>query len=234
MTTWLSSCTYFESVFVRDLLSLSLSHTHTHIHRYTSGSTGKPKGVMIRQKNLIASAAMFLNWGEQHVREGDETYLAYLPAAHIFELIVEFVMISYGARVGYSDPRSFSSHGAVRMDESTKKLHIGAKMKYPSDDSKNMAPGGLQSFRPTLLVAVPKIWDILKKGVEDGLSKKPGLIRSFVQFGFAWRAYMIDCGVDSFVFTFLFRKLFAPILGGRSRIFATGGGPIASEVRVII
>ena len=70
----------------------------------------------------------------------------------------------YGARVGYSDPRSFSSHGAVRLDEKTKKLHIGAKMKYPSDDSKNMAPGGLQSFRPTLLVAVPKIWDILKKG----------------------------------------------------------------------
>ena len=50
---------------------------------------------MIRHKNLIASAAMFLNWGKEHVREGEETYLAYLPAAHIFELIVEFVMISY-------------------------------------------------------------------------------------------------------------------------------------------
>ena len=62
---------------------------------YTSGSTGKPKGVMIRHKNLIASAAMFLNWGKEHVKEGQETYLAYLPAAHIFELIVEFVMISY-------------------------------------------------------------------------------------------------------------------------------------------
>lgn len=50
---------------------------------------------MIRHKNLIASAAMFLNWGKEHVKEGQETYLAYLPAAHIFELIVEFVMISY-------------------------------------------------------------------------------------------------------------------------------------------
>lgn len=116
-------------------------------------------------------------------------------------------------------------------------LYLGAfaaKMKYPSDDSKNMAPGGLQSFRPTLLVAVPKIWDILKKGVEDGLSKKPGIIRSFVQFGFSWRAYMIDCGVDSLVFRALFQKLFSPILGGRSRIFATGGGPIASEVQTFI
>lgn len=201
---------------------------------YTSGSTGKPKGVMIRQKNIAASAAMFYDAAAHEMLEGKETYLAYLPAAHIFELIVEFVMLCNGARVGYSDPRSFSSHGAVRVDDVTGELHVGAKMKYPEDDSKNMAPGGLQSFRPSLLVAVPKIWDILKKGVEDGVSKKPAVLRQFVHFAYAWRAGLLARNMDSVIFRALFKKLFAPILGGRQKFFATGGGPIASEVQTFI
>ena len=39
--------------------------------------------------------------------------------------------------------------------------------RYSDDlDFHNFAPGGIQCFRPTFMVAVPKIWDILKKGVE--------------------------------------------------------------------
>jgi hypothetical protein len=33
----------------------------------------------------------------------------------------------------------------------------------------NMPPGGIQEFAPTAMAAVPKIWDILKKGVEDAI-----------------------------------------------------------------
>ena len=68
---------------------------------YTSGSTGKPKGVMIRHSNLTASAAALVAMvDEQNMKEGEETYLAYLPAAHILELCVEFSMFAFGAEIG--------------------------------------------------------------------------------------------------------------------------------------
>jgi hypothetical protein len=35
----------------------------------------------------------------------------------------------------------------------------------------NMPPGGIQEFAPTAMAAVPKIWDILKKGVEDAIGR---------------------------------------------------------------
>ena len=160
---------------------------------YTSGSTGKPKGVMIRQKNLVASGGMFLRYvrDTKFLREGEETYvrfityslnkqntlehthryIAYLPAAHIMELCVEFAMLGYGGRIGYSDVRSFSSAGALRVDESTGEIHADAKMSYPADERLNFAPGGLQAFRPTFVIAVPKIWDILKKWCFEIFSK---------------------------------------------------------------
>jgi len=168
------------------------------------------------------------------MKEEGETYLAYLPAAHIMELCVQFSMFGYGARVGYSHPRSFSSAGAVRKDEASGKIHMGPKMKYPADEAQNFAPGGLQCFRPTFMVAVPKIWDILKKGVEGKLGKKSGLIRSLIHFGYAWRNWLLKHDMDSVIITALFGKLFHPILGGQQKIFATGGGPISSEVQSFV
>ena len=135
---------------------------------YTSGSTGKPKGVMLRHSQVCASIdalkVMAVGTG---LTEGVETYLAYLPAAHILELAAETTMFCFGAEIGYSDPKTISSKGACRLDEASNTLHEDARMAYPADESQNFAPGGIQAFRPTFMAAVPKIWDILKKGVED-------------------------------------------------------------------
>lgn len=38
-------------------------------------------------------------------------------------------------------------------------------------------PGAIQEFRPTAMAAVPKIWDILKKGVEEVLGQASGASR---------------------------------------------------------
>jgi len=107
-------------------------------------------------------------------------------------------------------------------------------MKYPTDETQNFAPGGLQCFRPTFMIAVPKIWDILKKGVEAKLGKKGAVVRSLVHFGYAWRNWLLKHNMDSVIITALFKKLFHPILGGRQLIFATGGGPISSEVQSFV
>ena len=201
---------------------------------YTSGSTGKPKGVMLRQSNVRASMdALCIMAVGTGLEEGKETYLAYLPAAHILELAAESTMFTFGAEIGYSDPKTISSKGACRLDEESNTLHTDAKMAFPADDTKNFAPGGIQCFRPTFMAAVPKIWDILKKGAEDGLGSKPAILRGLFQLGYTWRSWLLSKGMDSVIFKILLGKL-KPLLGGRQKLFVTGGGPIASEVQSFI
>jgi long-chain acyl-CoA synthetase len=89
---------------------------------YTSGSTGKPKGVMLTHKCITSASGgtvdKFLSAGKftsaPTDEESQEVYLSYLPAAHILELTVEATMFSMGGILGFSDPRTISSKGAIR------------------------------------------------------------------------------------------------------------------------
>jgi long-chain acyl-CoA synthetase len=111
--------------------------TSTSTVMYTSGSTGKPKGVVIKQESVVggvASADILIK-----ITPGD-TYLAYLPAAHIMEFMVEFTVIAFGGTLAFADPKSLTQTGS-----------------YPV--------GALEQYKPTLMVAVPKIWDTIKKGL---------------------------------------------------------------------
>jgi long-chain acyl-CoA synthetase len=77
---------------------------------YTSGSTGKPKGVIITHAQAVATCSSISDgFG---IREGAEAYLAYLPLAHILELMAEFTLISKGCTLCYADPKSLSTTGA--------------------------------------------------------------------------------------------------------------------------
>ncbi|KPP68446.1 acyl-CoA synthetase long-chain family member 3b-like [Scleropages formosus] len=73
---------------------------------YTSGSTGIPKGVMISHSNLIAGIT-----GMAERIPGlceDDTYIGYLPLAHVLELSAELVCVSHGCRIGYSSPQTLA------------------------------------------------------------------------------------------------------------------------------
>ena len=64
---------------------------------YTSGSTGTPKGVVLTHKNLIATmkSLMFM------LEPKDDVYIAYLPLAHVLELLSENTMLLFGIKVSY-------------------------------------------------------------------------------------------------------------------------------------
>lgn len=56
----------------------------TAIIMYTSGSTGAPKGVILSHHNLVSAMVGYAVGLELNQ---DDIYLAYLPLAHVLELI---------------------------------------------------------------------------------------------------------------------------------------------------
>ena len=69
----------------------------TAIVMYTSGSTGTPKGVILTHKNLIGTmkCLMFM------LKPKDDIYIAFLPLAHVLELLSENTMLLFGIKVQF-------------------------------------------------------------------------------------------------------------------------------------
>merc|ERR1719329_141383 len=141
---------------------------------YTSGSTGKPKGVMITHGNIAASVAALQSTFTE-LKNGQETYLAYLPAAHILELCAEITMISISAKIGYADVKTLTDKGCVR-EEDGQWIETNDTAPYP---------GAIMEFQPTLMAGVPVIWDTVKKGVEDQVAKQSCVLRFLIQVAFS-------------------------------------------------
>lgn len=173
---------------------------------YTSGSTGKPKGVVIKHSQVTACAAA----AKVSIDIGpDDVYLGYLPAAHIMELMAEISVISIGGTICYADPKTLTSKGS-----------------YPK--------GALEQYQPTTMAGVPKIWDIIKKGVEAKISLSSPIAKFLVATAFEWRSFLAQYGLDTPLFKALVFKKFSVALGGKMKKGLSGGGPLNSEVQVFI
>jgi long-chain acyl-CoA synthetase len=157
---------------------------------YTSGSTGKPKGVVIKHRQCLATcAAVEIAFG---IRRGQDVYLAYLPLAHILEFMAELLIMSQGCSMCYAEPKSLTITGA-----------------YPI--------GALEQYAPTLMAAVPKIWDTIKKGIEAKVTAGSPITAFLVQTAFQWRGYALKHGFDTPLFKVLVFNKLARVTGGRLR-----------------
>lgn len=190
---------------------------------YTSGSTGKPKGVVITHGNIAASVSALMDVGVIH--PGEETYLAYLPAAHILELVAEFTCLSSGCAIGYACPKTITSKGACR------KMPNGEISFKPSLE---YAPGAIQEFRPTIMAGVPLIWDTMKKAVEEQLSHMSGPKQFLFQAAYSAQWAALKTGRTCPLINALIFKKIAAMAGGRLRVALSGGGAISSETQSFI
>ena len=75
---------------------------------YTSGSTGVPKGVVQTHENLTSAMLSVANyWGPANDEfKGQQTFIAFLPLAHVFEFLAENVCLFFGISIGYSSPNT--------------------------------------------------------------------------------------------------------------------------------
>lgn len=80
---------------------------------YTSGSTGTPKGVMMSHRNFVAGIHCYLPQVDQFELKGDETFCAYLPLAHILELMAENILLTAGVSIGYASANTLTNRSPL-------------------------------------------------------------------------------------------------------------------------
>jgi len=174
---------------------------------YTSGSTGTPKGVVITHAQVTAAITALDHYF--NFNADSDVGLGYLPLAHIMELMSEFTLIYAGVTICYADPKVLSTKGA-----------------YPT--------GALEHYRPTLLAAVPKIWDVIKKGVEAKVNASSPVAKCLVHTAWAAKKMAIKYGYDTPLFNVLVFKKLKKAVGGNMVYGLSGGGPLNSEVQEFV
>ncbi|XP_016300253.1 long-chain-fatty-acid--CoA ligase 1-like, partial [Sinocyclocheilus anshuiensis] len=168
---------------------------------FTSGTTGSPKGAMITHGNVVSNCSAFIKVTEGLLKPSPQDVLiSFLPLAHMFERVVEGVLLVHGARIGY-----FQGDIRLLMDD-------------------------LKTLKPTIFPVVPRLLNRmfdkifgqantpLKRWLLDFASSrkeaelKSGVVRK-----------------DSMWDKLIFSKVQAS-LGGCVRLMITGAAPVSPTV----
>ncbi|KAL2135769.1 hypothetical protein VTI74DRAFT_6974 [Chaetomium olivicolor] len=176
----------------------------TYCIMYTSGSTGPPKGVPVSHAGFVAAVAG-LHTVVEDVVSHREYVLAYLPLAHIFELVLENLVIFIGGTLGYGHPRTLA-------DTSMRNCH-----------------GDMRTFAPTVMVGVPQIWETVKKGIESKVNSSGSLTRSLFWGAYNLKSFLVRNHLPgaSVIDRVVFNQVRA-MTGGRLRFIVNGASGIAT------
>ncbi len=163
---------------------------------FTSGSTGTPKVVPLTHFNLI-SCSDNLEYLNQWLKPG-EMFYAFLPLYHVF-----------GFAVGFLAP-----------------LHFGMGILLQSTINPNAIMADFAQYKPQVIPAVPKLWEIFRKKIIDGIkAKKKWGIVSFVMNNQNW---LRKIGLSKLVDKVL--NQIRAVFGGRARLLVAGGAATKPEV----
>jgi long-chain acyl-CoA synthetase len=176
---------------------------------YTSGTTGDPKGVMLTHGNLVsnvhASGHLFAILGTKDVA------LSFLPLCHVFERMGgHYVMLRHGVTIAYAESVE----------------HVSAN---------------LLEVKPTILLSVPRLYEKMYAKVNEKVAHdsapKQAIFRWAMRVGtqvFEHRVAGTKPGpglklrlavADKLVFDKIKERV-----GGRIRLFVSGGAPLAREI----
>ncbi|NXB51062.1 ACSL5 ligase, partial [Leucopsar rothschildi] len=168
---------------------------------FTSGTTGNPKGAMLTHQNVVSNAAAFLRCTENTIEcTSSDVAISYLPLAHMFERVVQAVVYSCGAKVGFFQ-------GDIRL---------------LTDDMKTL--------KPTLFPVVPRLLNRVYDKIQSGANTPvKSFLLKFAVFMKTAEIKQGIIRNDSIWDKIVFKKV-QETMGGRVRIMVTGAAPISPSV----
>lgn len=179
---------------------------------YTSGTSGKPKGVMLSHGAILCNCMGAHDFLDQlpGFEEGKEVFLSFLPLSH-----------SYEHTAGQFLP-----------------ISIGAQIYYAEGVDK--LTGNISEVRPTILTAVPRLYEAMHgrivRGVEQAGGLKQKMFMKAVDLGRRKYEEPASLGIVASLLDKLMDKLVRSKVqerfGGRLKAFVSGGAPLNYDVGV--
>ncbi|HZD32905.1 MAG TPA: long-chain fatty acid--CoA ligase, partial [Candidatus Angelobacter sp.] len=168
---------------------------------YTSGTTGTPKGVILTHGNIASNLGMSVQLTD--IGLGDVA-ISFLPLSHITARHVDYLVACRGATLAYCPDF-------------------------------NDLPRTLLEVRPSVFVGVPRVYEKIHNQIQH---KTQGIKRKLFDWalgvGRKYRDQVINDQVPSALTWKLANRLvFSKIregVGGRSRLFISGGAPLGKEL----
>ncbi len=175
---------------------------------YTSGTTGPPKGVMLTHRNFICN---YLAASERIRVSEEDIALSFLPLCHVFERLAGYYfMIFHGAIIAYAE-------------------------------NMQTVPRDILAVKPTVAAAVPRFYEKIYAKITENVESFPPFKRKIFEWAMgAARQHAQNktqrkkAGFVFSVFYFFAKALVLNKikcqLGGRIRVFISGGAPLAKEL----
>ncbi len=175
---------------------------------YTSGTGGAPRGVRQHHGAILQNVAAACEIIEQDFEPAPDTFLSFLPLSHAYE-----------HTCGQFTP-----------------IGLGAQIFYAEGLDKLAA--NMEEVRPTLMVVVPRLFEVLRTRIGKGIEKQGGAAITLFNYAlrlgrkryerggtlpFADRAF--DLILDRTV-----RKRIQARFGGRLKALVSGGAPLNPDV----
>lgn len=178
---------------------------------YTSGSTGVPKSVPITHRAVLAAVVGFDSIIGRHLSPSD-TFIGYLPLAHVLEFAFETACLFWGVKVGYAGPKTLFDTG----------MH-GCK-------------GDIRELKPSFMIGVPAIWEKLTSLILAQVDQSEDLARQLFHAKLGEREDALSKGVKYWNEDVEAAPLpFADVItGGQLRFAMTGGAQLATGTQLTL